>query len=341
MIASKIDRFMDKYNDNIKVKIEKYLPEKAYVFLKKGVQQKHRFFYNRHLYRSLKHILEERKSEGLFENDLDLLQKLHELFPPHRTLSYNFNAIIHRARGRFDKILKQGILLKGMDVLDIGAGHGENLFLCDEYEFDSATGVDHSAERFYSHTNRLSVSLKNRITFIEGDLLRMSLPAESYDFIISINSFEHFANPKIVIDESYKILRPNGYFYIDFGPLFRSPFGAHRYRYIGVPYIQNLFSDEIAYHFLYNKLKINPGINTYTGAEIKDRDPYIEMNKWCYQQFEQLFKQDGRWDVVRFNKECNYKYHWMTEVFDDELMEFSQKDLFVTELTVILQKKDY
>jgi ubiquinone/menaquinone biosynthesis C-methylase UbiE len=55
---------------------------------------------------------------------------------------------------------------------------------------------------------------------------------------------EHFEDPQKVLTEIQRILKPGGYFYTEFDPLYYSPRGLHAYRKINIPYLQVLFKIE-------------------------------------------------------------------------------------------------
>ena len=52
-------------------------------------------------------------------------------------------------------------------------------------------------------------------------------PAEKVDIIVSLDSFEHFADPAAVLETMYDLLRPGGRVLVSFGPTWYHPFGGH------------------------------------------------------------------------------------------------------------------
>jgi SAM-dependent methyltransferase len=62
------------------------------------------------------------------------------------------------------------------------------------------------------------------------------------DIIVSIDSFEHFADPAAVLREMQRLLRPSGFVALSFGPPWYHPYGGHLFS--GFPWAHVLFSEE-------------------------------------------------------------------------------------------------
>ncbi|MFZ5485085.1 MAG: class I SAM-dependent methyltransferase [Pseudomonadota bacterium] len=106
------------------------------------------------------------------------------------------------------------------------------------------------------------------------------LPGGPYDLIYSFNAFEHFPNPASVLHRMQSALRPGGYIYLDFGPLYCGPWGLHAYRMLPMPYPQFLFSED----FIDNKLR-SLGIRDL-GQDLDELQP---LNRWRVEQFDSLW----------------------------------------------------
>ena len=61
--------------------------------------------------------------------------------------------------------------------------------------------------------------------------------------IVSLNSFEHFIEPEMILARLRNSLAPGGKIYINFGPPWYAPTGAHMGFFCKVPWIQLLFSE--------------------------------------------------------------------------------------------------
>jgi len=77
----------------------------------------------------------------------------------------------------------------------------------------------------------------------------MQFEDETFDFVFSYDAFEHFAAPENVLREAIRVVRKRGYIYLEFGPLYYSPYGEHAYRSITVPYCQFLFQKKLLNDF--------------------------------------------------------------------------------------------
>ena len=103
--------------------------------------------------------------------------------------------------------------LRGMRVLDFGAGPGwTSRFLtqlgCEVVVCDvSATALDVSRQLF---ARQPVAGTQPTPTFLHFDGRHLDLPDESIDRIICIDAFHHVPNPKAVLGELGRVLRPGG-----------------------------------------------------------------------------------------------------------------------------------
>jgi 2-polyprenyl-3-methyl-5-hydroxy-6-metoxy-1,4-benzoquinol methylase len=67
------------------------------------------------------------------------------------------------------------------------------------------------------------------------------LPSSSIDIAYSVDSFEHFEQPDAVLEELYRVVKPNGYILIQFIPWWGIE-GAHLTGVIPIPWCHVLFS---------------------------------------------------------------------------------------------------
>lgn len=111
--------------------------------------------------------------------------------------------------------------------------------------------------------------------FAGMDAGRLGFAAESFDFVYSFNSFEHFPDPEIVLQEALRVLRPGGLLYLEFGPLWLSPRGAHQFQTISVPYVECLFTKET--------------LTAYAAAHDISLMGYFWMNEWPLARYRALW----------------------------------------------------
>jgi SAM-dependent methyltransferase len=66
-------------------------------------------------------------------------------------------------------------------------------------------------------------------------------PALSADLAISVDSFEHYADPAAILRLLHRLLRPGGVLLVSFGPPWRHPYGGHLFSVY--PWAHLLFSE--------------------------------------------------------------------------------------------------
>jgi 2-polyprenyl-3-methyl-5-hydroxy-6-metoxy-1,4-benzoquinol methylase len=96
----------------------------------------------------------------------------------------------------------EDLKLKG-DLLDFGAGAGNLTRLISELDrFESITSADIMQQ---------PVHLDKSIKWISEDLNnQLNIADETYDVIVSPEVIEHLENPRAIIREWFRLLRPNG-----------------------------------------------------------------------------------------------------------------------------------
>jgi SAM-dependent methyltransferase len=124
---------------------------------------------------------------------------------------------------------------RGKRVLDFGCGPGVEVVELAEHGADHVAGVD-LHQRWLDvgaeHANSRGVS--DRCTFArEWD--------EPVDLIVSLDAFEHFADPAGVLTRMRELLRPGGRVLAAFGPTWYHPLGGHIYSVF--PFSHLLFSE--------------------------------------------------------------------------------------------------
>ncbi len=124
------------------------------------------------------------------------------------------------------------------------------------------------------------------LPFVAFDLAQPGeLPGEGLqDLIFSYNAFEHFPDPKSVMTRIMAKVRPGGFLFFEFGPLYSGPWGLHAYRMLSMPFPQFLFRES----FWREKIKAS-GVQDL-GQELADLQP---LNKWTIAQFDNLWISSG------------------------------------------------
>lgn len=109
----------------------------------------------------------------------------------------------------------------------------------DRLVVDFGCGFGADAAQMARWGARLSVGLEIRQELVDSNRLKYQLPnlqfhtslptdlAQKADLVISIDAFEHFDQPALMLELMYNVLKPGGKAYITFGPLWKHPYGGH------------------------------------------------------------------------------------------------------------------
>ena len=104
--------------------------------------------------------------------------------------------------------LAHSLEIRVMDVLEVGVGNGSHAQLLATHA-RSFTGIDITEYASRSTSNRVKLlNLECRIEQMDAE--RMQFEDESFDFIWSWGVIHHSANPKRIIQEMHRVLRPGG-----------------------------------------------------------------------------------------------------------------------------------
>jgi SAM-dependent methyltransferase len=121
------------------------------------------------------------------------------------------------------------------------------------------------------------------VRFLRSDLCKkLPLSSDQFDIVYSYNTFEHLDDPSFALSELTRISRK--YIYLEFGPLYSSPWGLHAHRSFLMPYPQFLFSEP----YLAEKFAL---FGIYDLG--KKRNALQPMNRWSVGQFEELWNETG------------------------------------------------
>lgn len=98
---------------------------------------------------------------------------------------------------------------KEVSVLDIGCGRGHlaNQLAVENFQ---VTGIDKSAESIELAQQK---NFQGKITFVRGDIHTLPFEDETFDAVTCLEILEHVDDPKKVLSEIQRVLKPNGFFF--------------------------------------------------------------------------------------------------------------------------------
>ncbi|AWI90068.1 hypothetical protein C0214_18465 [Methylobacterium sp. DM1] len=138
-------------------------------------------------------------------------------------------------------------------ALDIGGGYGDHLpFVQDrigaiiaadiiEYSNDENFSLKDIARRSEKYGGRFDLS---KVDFHTCDAQKLYYKDEIFDFVFSINAFEHIPNPLLALAEARRVARTGAPIYIQFDPIWNSPWGHHLPHLNFEPWTHLLLNDE-------------------------------------------------------------------------------------------------
>lgn len=253
------------------------------------------------------------------------LDRLYRAYPPQR-LEYTYDrpTLEARARGRIDEMLRgvpAGERARLRTFLDLGAWDGTSCQMLQELG-KTAVGIDIRAEGFTDEARRSGAA------FQQMDIDFLAFADDSFDFIFSYNSFEHFPHPDIALREAARVARPGGYIYLNFGPLWYAPKGAHQFKTVGIPYNQCLFTKEM--------------LQEYAAEHGFDLMGFFWMNEWDLARYRELWREmSGRLEPLIYFEEYALEGLELIEAYPSCFRSKSDlfEDFLVSYIEVLFQKK--
>lgn len=250
----------------------------------------------------------------------DLQDSYNQWYPDYK---FDHYSTCRRAYERAIAFLEniESLRTPGKYILDLACGDGMSGTVLTVYGH-SVTLLDYQDWR----DQRASTT-----PFIQATLAQpIPIDSASFDFIFSFNAFEHIPDPALALNEAVRILRPGGYIWLDFNPLYCSPLGLHAFRF-RMPYPQFLFSEDI----IQTKLK-ELGVHDL-GSEQTDLQP---LNRWRVSQFERIWNREDC-EIISIKRTVDARHLTLVTKYPQA---FRGRNLTIEDLTtsgifVLLHKK--
>ncbi|CAN5769624.1 hypothetical protein BH24ACI5_BH24ACI5_09130 [soil metagenome] len=140
-------------------------------------------------------------------------------------------------RSKLETLVGAGIWDETRDkvVLDFGCGRGEACVEIAQHGARRVVGLDINEKWLaLARINASAAAVEHLCTFTETW-------TEPVDIILSVDSFEHFADPAAILRHMRSMLAPTGSVVVSFGPTWLHPLGGHLYSIF--PYSHLLFTE--------------------------------------------------------------------------------------------------
>ena len=184
--------------------------------------------------------------------------------------------------------------LKGKDILEIGSNNGgASLYFYENYRPKTFTGIEVTEEHItVSNLFFNKHGIKDGYIFIKGFAENLPFKSDSFDAILSFDTFEHVNNVADSLDECYRVLRKGGKAYIVF-PSYYQP-GAHHLNIVTTaPIIHWIFSPKILTKVFFDILDENPEYRDYRGINkrnLYDYEKLLDINGTTFRKFKKILK---------------------------------------------------
>jgi SAM-dependent methyltransferase len=126
--------------------------------------------------------------------------------------------------------------IAGKVVVDFGCGEGADAVEMAARGAQRVIGIDIRADLLQTAKQKaLRAGMQNTCVFV-------SAAKEPADFVVSVDAFEHFADPGAILRAMHKLLRPTGEVFVSFGPTWYHPLGGHLFSVF--PWAHLIFSEK-------------------------------------------------------------------------------------------------
>ncbi len=257
--------------------------------------------------------------------DAATIRTIREIIPAKKFESYQPDVLERRSKSRIQRIANLLPDLVGgnapLRMLDLGSGRGEfPRFFVRERANLTAIGLDIESKLF--EEKKKQDPSYEQLLFLEAPAESIPIPDQSVDLVTGYNSMEHFDDPRAVLDECYRVLRPGGVMYFHFGPPWNSPFGPHLHPQFPLPYFHHLFDEDAVREAL----------------GIKRPDPYQGKNRWSLASFDDLFLRHADAECVAYKYELSWEHLWLPRELPESFAEIEPRELVVRAIEVACRR---
>lgn len=211
-------------------------------------------------------------------------------------------------------------LVAAKRVADFGCGVGRQCISLVQQHGCLVVGIESNKETLQRAQDSGQAAGLVEPQLIFADRISVELRG-GFDIVISQNSFEHFPDPKSVLDDMASLLKPDGKILITFGPPWYSPYGSHMHFFCKVPWINLLFSEATV---------MKARSHFRSDGALKYEDVTSGLNKMSIRKFEQIVNSSGL--------EIQYRKYRCVKGVNILGTIPIVRELFINSVTVILKK---
>lgn len=167
-------------------------------------------------------------------------------FADHESLAWND----YQEAGAALEALGLAIDLSGKRVLDVGCGLGGKTVYYAEQEARWVVGLEVSQERARVAARLAAAHPAGaKVRIVIGDAARLPFCSDLFGCVISTDTWEHLHAPVLALRECARVVQPGGTVSISVLPYF-SPWGAHAWNWLPLPWIQVLLPQRYLFHLM-------------------------------------------------------------------------------------------
>lgn len=288
-------------------------------FIPKSLLSRYRFWRVKRKYTNAKKIFDSAIPAQHYLN-IEVLKDLQSQYQKPVAQSYDIDTLDERGKERTQSLLK---MISSRDIntsLEIACWDGMVSYHLAKNGIQ-ATAIDIQDIGFDKRAAGVGVKM------IKMNAAKLEFADNSFDLVLSYDAFEHIAHPDIAFAEAYRVAKPGGYIYLNFGPLYLSPKGLHIYNQVVVPYCQILFDSQTLQKFMDDN---NMGV-----LDLE------HCNGWKLEQFNDVWKQyNGRIEKVEYIEHPNYGHIDLIEKYASHFKRATNSfdDLVVNSVELLFRK---
>jgi SAM-dependent methyltransferase len=262
--------------------------------------------------------------------------------------------VFRAAESPLSATLDNSMLRPDSVILDVGAGMGwstallaartgARVFGVDLHPYDACTGDSFRGELLRRMRRHVPVLMQepgferiqqleqviDNCSFFTMDAQQLLFRDGLFDFVFSLNAFEHVPQPGLALQEISRVLKPGGTVFIHFNGLYFSDGGHHLYGLTDIPWV----------HLLYERAEIKKMVLD-AGKIPNEVDNILDsLNGYSVKQFLEVFDNTNLKVIEKhIHKSFSVEGADRSEEFTKLKARYSEEDLSTSGMTVILRK---